>query len=293
MTDRTLTLFHLSDIHFGLEDRSALAWVERCIAHERPDAVAITGDLTMRARHREFDAACRWIRQLDVPVTVEVGNHDIPYANLYQRFFDPYRRFNAIEDLVEAELDLPRLAIIPLKTTTRAQWQRFPWSNGWVTDKALAETLAAIDAQPAGTRILVTAHHPLTERRERDNKLLTINGKKAMAGLAGRKVDAILTGHIHDPFDLIAQTPEGPLRMIGAGTLSKRIRSTPPSFNEIRITGASIEVTARNLEDVATRDMMLCGVSENALPENALPPRQPGEPVAPVGNVPAVDPPVS
>ena len=73
-----VTLFHLSDIHFGLEDRTALAWVERQIAAERPAAVAITGDLTMRARHREFAAACDWIAALDVPVTVEVGNHDLP-----------------------------------------------------------------------------------------------------------------------------------------------------------------------------------------------------------------------
>lgn len=288
MTDRSLTLFHLSDIHFGLEDRSALAWVKQCIAREKPDAVAITGDLTMRARHREFEAACNWIKGLDVPVTVEVGNHDIPYANLYLRFFDPYRRFKAIEDKLEAQLCLPRLAIIPLKTTTRAQYQRFPWSNGWVTEQALAETLAAIDAQPAGTRILVAAHHPLTERRARDNKLLTINGTKTMEVLAGRKVDAVLSGHIHDPFDLTAQTAAGPLRMIGAGTLSKRIRSTPPSFNQIVIEGDTIRVTARNHEQVPSRDMMIGDV-----PENALPPRDPAEPVAPVGLVPEIDPPVS
>ena len=47
-----LVLFHLSDIHFGLEDRTALAWMEQCIAAEAPAAVAITGDLTMRARSR-------------------------------------------------------------------------------------------------------------------------------------------------------------------------------------------------------------------------------------------------
>lgn len=287
MNDRTLKLFHLSDIHFGLEDRRALAWVEECIAREKPDAVAITGDLTMRARHREFEAACQWIRKLDVPVTVEIGNHDIPYFNLFERFFQPYRRFHAIEDLVEVELDLPRLAIIPLKTTTRAQWQRFPWSNGWVTDTALEETLAAIDAQPEGTRILVAAHHPLTERRERDGKLLTINGTRTMEVLAGRKIDAILSGHIHDPFDMTVATAGGPLRMIGAGTLSHRLRSTPPSFNEITIEGDAIRVRARNLEDVATADMQI-----DEVPENALPPRDPEDPVAPVHKVPEVDPPV-
>ena len=54
---RSSLLFHLSDIHFGLEDNEALDWVQREIADMRPQAVAITGDLTMRARHREFAAA--------------------------------------------------------------------------------------------------------------------------------------------------------------------------------------------------------------------------------------------
>lgn len=280
-----LKLFHLSDIHFGLEDRQALAWVEACIAREKPHAVAITGDLTMRARHREFDAANAWISALDVPATVEVGNHDMPYFNLIERFFAPYKRFDRIERMVEAQLDLPGLAIVPLKTATRAQW-RFPWSNGWVTKRALEETLAAIDAHPPGTRIIVTAHHPLTERSP-SGKRLTIDGTRAMEALAGRKVAAILSGHVHDPFDLTAETATGPLRMIGAGTLSRRIRSTPPSFNEIVIDGDGIAVTVRNLEHVPTPQMQI-----DEIPENALPPRESSEPVAPVGAVPPVDPPV-
>jgi len=106
MADATL-LFHISDIHFGLEDDRSLDWVMQEIAEKRPAAVAITGDLTMRARHREFDAACRWIQALDVPVTVEVGNHDLPYFNLIERFATPYKRFDSIERLVERKLDLP------------------------------------------------------------------------------------------------------------------------------------------------------------------------------------------
>jgi 3',5'-cyclic AMP phosphodiesterase CpdA len=278
-------LFHLSDIHFGLEDRAALAWVERCIAEEKPAAICITGDLTMRARHREFDAACRWISSLGPPVTVEVGNHDMPYFNLIERFTDPYRRFRAIEAMLEKQLDLPGVAIVPLKTVARAQW-RFPWSNGWVTRAALDETLAAIDALPAGTRVLVTAHHPLPERDPR-GKRLTINGEATMAELAKRKVLAILTGHVHDAFDIDQPTPEGQLRMIGAGTLSKRIRSSPPSFNELTLSDGGIKVTVRNIEAVPTPAMQIPQV-----PENALPPRQPEDPVAPVGTVPAHDPPV-
>jgi 3',5'-cyclic AMP phosphodiesterase CpdA len=279
------TLFHLSDIHFGLEDTRALEWVVECIAHDKPDAVCITGDLTMRARHREFAAACKWIAALGPPVTVEVGNHDMPYFNLIERFVDPYRRFRAIESLVERKLDLPGLAIVPLKTATRAQW-RFPWSNGWITERALRETLAALDALPAGKRAIVTAHHPLTERDPK-GKRLTINGARAMEELARRKVLAVLSGHVHDAFDLTQDTPAGPLRMIGAGTLSKRIRSSPPSFNHLVVSERGIEVTVRNLEAVPTPAMQI-----DQVPENALPPRQPEEPVAPVATVPAVDPPV-
>lgn len=283
--DTPVTLFHISDLHFGLEDTAALEFVRRAIVDERPAAVAVTGDLTMRARHPEFAAACAWIGGLAAPVTVEPGNHDMPYFNLLERFVAPYRRFRAIKGLLERELDLGDLHVIPLQTVTRAQW-RFPWVDGWVTRRALAATLAAIDALPPGARVLVAAHHPLPETAP-DGRTLTIGGAHAMAQLARRRPLAVLTGHVHDPFDLTAETPQGPLRMIGAGTLSQRVRSTPASFNELTITGRDVAVKVRNLAHVPSADMLV-----SAVPETALPPRQPGQPVAPVGAVPAVDPPV-
>lgn len=278
-------LYHISDLHFGLEDRAALSWFRECVRREQPDAVLITGDLTMRARSREFSAACDWIGDLDVPVTVEVGNHDLPYFNPIARFFYPYRRIRGIERLVERELELANVAVIPLKTTARAQW-RIDWSKGWVTAKALAKTLAAIDALPPGTTVLVTAHHPLVEAGTR-GRALTRGGARALEALAARGVAAVLTGHVHDAFDLTAQTTAGPIRMIGAGTLSQRIRSTPPSFNELRVKEGEIAVRVRNVEAVPTPDMQIADV-----PPDALPPRTSGEPVAPIDAVPPVDPPV-
>jgi predicted phosphohydrolase len=247
--------------------------------------VLITGDLTMRARSHEFAAACDWIAALDVPVTVEVGNHDLPYFNPVARFFRPYARIRRIEWLVERELVLDGVAVVPLKTTARAQW-RLDWSKGWVTRRALDRTLAAIDALPAGTDVLVTAHHPLVEAGTR-GRALTRGGARARTELARRGVAAVLTGHVHDAFDLMRDTAAGPIRMIGAGTLSRRIRSTPPSFNELVIADGIIDVRVRNLGQVPTPDMQI-----DTVPPDALPPRAPGDPVAPVGAVPAVDPPV-
>ncbi|MFX9011947.1 hypothetical protein ABTN18_19370, partial [Acinetobacter baumannii] len=57
-------LFHVSDPHFGMEDRRALDWFAEAVARERPDGIALTGDLTMRARPREYAAARAWIASL-------------------------------------------------------------------------------------------------------------------------------------------------------------------------------------------------------------------------------------
>lgn len=280
-----IRLFHASDLHFGLEDPAALGWFADCVRREAPAAVLITGDLTMRARSHEFAAACDWIGALGAPVTVEVGNHDLPYFNPFARFFRPYARIRRIERLVERELDLAEVAVVPLKTTARAQ-ARLDWSKGWVTRAALARTLAAIDALPRAAATLVTAHHPLVEAGTK-GRALTRGGEAALTALASRGVAAVLTGHVHDAFDLMKQTPAGPIRMIGAGTLSKRIRSTPPSFNELTLADGRIDVRVRNLAHVPTPAMQIDDV-----PPDALPPREPGEPVAPVGAVPPVDPPV-
>lgn len=285
MASTSKRIFHLSDIHFGLENNRALDWVKQEIAEQRPDAVAITGDLTMRARHREFAAATRWINSLEAPVTVEVGNHDMPYFNPIERFFDPYKRFRGMEEKVERALDLGNLSIVPLKTAVRAQ-PRLNWSKGWISRSALEKCLVAIDALPAGRRVLVAAHHPLREVGTQGTAL-TKRGDKALRELARRGVVGVMSGHVHDAFDIMEDTPDGPVRMIGAGTLSKRTRSTPPSFNEIIWDGERLSVTVRNLDDVATADMQIDDV-----PADALPPRQPGDPVAPVRQIPRVDPPV-
>jgi hypothetical protein len=209
----------------------------------------------------------------------------LPYFNLFERFFTPYKRFRGMEKVVERELDLPGISIVPLKTAVRMQ-PRFNWSKGWISPRALDKCLRAIDALPQGQRVIVTAHHPLVEVGTHGTAL-THGGTKALAELAKRKVEAVLSGHVHDAFDLIQQTAHGPMRMIGAGTLSQRIRSSPQSFNELHFADGELTVEVRNLQDVPTEDMKITEV-----PENAIPPRRPGDPVAPVGTVPRTDPPV-
>jgi 3',5'-cyclic AMP phosphodiesterase CpdA len=243
-----IRLFHISDLHFGLEDRRALDWVMQAVRDEAPDGVIITGDFTMRARPREFAAAARWVAALGVPVRIDPGNHDLPYFNPVERFVDPYRRFRGLEAAIAKPLLLDGLAVVRLPTTAPAQW-RLNWSRGVVGRRALDRALAEIDAIAIDRPVLVTCHHPLVEVGTK-GRALTRGGNRALEALAQRGVRAVLSGHVHDAFDLATQTPAGPVRMIGAGTLSQRLRTTPPTFNDLSLAGGRLTCRVRRLEGV-------------------------------------------
>ncbi len=239
-------LFHVSDIHFGAEDRAALDWFADRVADEQPDAVIVTGDLTMRARQHEFAAAQEWLEALGRPITVEVGNHDLPYFNPWARFVTPYRRFQALERMIERPLELRGVSIVPLKTTARAQL-RLNWSKGYVSGRAISRTLTQVADAPDGHVVLIACHHPLVEAGTRSTSN-TRGGRAALEALAAAGAHGVLTGHVHDAFDITHPTATGPVRLIGAGTLSERVRDTRPSFNELRVVDATLETQIREME---------------------------------------------
>ena len=229
----TTRLFHISDVHFGVEDRAALAAVEWAIREEQPDALVCTGDLTQRAKHSEYAAAAQWFANLGLPVVLEPGNHDMPYYNLFERFTDPYRRYRRLADAVACEFETSDLVLVSLKTTVRAQ-RRFPWSDGVVTRGALGKTLDRLTALQGEVRhVIVTAHHPLLGP-EGGARNPTIGGDRAFAAIAAAGANAIMTGHVHRPFDDQRVRGGYSMRMLGAGTLSTRLRhGAPPSYRLI------------------------------------------------------------
>ena len=229
---KPVRLFHVSDLHFGAEDRAALDWFAAEVAEHRPDGVICTGDLTLRGRSREFAAAAEWLGALHAPVSVEPGNHDVPYYwDPVRRIVKPYDRFRSLHRAVHSELSLDGLAIVPLKTIARAQW-RLNWSKGRVSARELAGVLAGLHALPPGQTSLVMCHHPLIDSGTRSTGS-TRGGTQALAALARAGARAVLSGHVHDAFDLTVETGGGPIRLIGAGTLSERLRASRPSYNRL------------------------------------------------------------
>src|SRR3954466_9960739 len=90
------TLLHLSDLHFGRIDPAILTPLVRFIGEIKPDVVAISGDLTQRARTAEFLAAKEFLAAIPFPQIVVPGNHDVPLHNLISRFarkLDSYTRY--------------------------------------------------------------------------------------------------------------------------------------------------------------------------------------------------------
>ncbi len=227
-----LTLFHVSDLHFGYEDREALDWFVAEVARARPAAVLCTGDLTMRGSAREFAEASEWLAALPVPVALVPGNHDVPYYNhMLRRLTRPYARYHELADRIDCGLDLPQLAVVPLKTIARAQF-RLNWSKGRVSNPDLDAALASLERQRDKPLRLVIGHHPLVDA-DTESSGSTRGGKRALAALARAGADAVLSGHVHDAFDMTLDAEGLPIRLIGAGTLSKRLRSTPPGYNRL------------------------------------------------------------
>ena len=238
-------LYQASDLHFGYEDRQALDWFAAEVERERPAGVVCTGDLTMRGTAKEFALAAEWLAHLPVPVSIEPGNHDVPYYHLMlRRLARPYAHFHALKHRLGSEIALPDVAVVSLKTIARAQW-RLNWSKGRVSQPDLDAALHGLAQHRAVPLRLVACHHPLVEA-DTQGTASTRGGKRALAALAQAGATAVLSGHVHDPFDKLVELDGRSIRMIGAGTLSQRLRSSRPSFNRLELDGSGgFAVTVR------------------------------------------------
>jgi 3',5'-cyclic AMP phosphodiesterase CpdA len=128
---------HISDLHFHLTDPAAVEALAAELNADPPDLVAVSGDLTMRARSREFRAARAFLDGLRAPVLAVPGNHDITSYWLHERFLDPlgrWRRFIAEEpEPVWADGEI---AVVGVNTASRAG-AFLDWSQGRVGEGRL------------------------------------------------------------------------------------------------------------------------------------------------------------
>lgn len=252
MTGPTARLLHLSDIHFGRENREALEAVATFAARIRPDAVIVAGDLTQKGRKSEFAAARDWLTGLGIQVIAAPGNHDTPLLHLPARAVRPFRRYEKYLDGMDAVGKLIELAggqvRIAALNTARGVQGRLNWADGVIDLEDLDASLKLLAEGPETAWRLLICHHPLDEPGLSQVAVDTRRGGEALRRCAAAHVDAIFTGHIHDAFAHAIGTTRRPMVQMGSGTLSTRLRATQPSFCVVQIEGD------RMTQDVLTID---------------------------------------
>ncbi|GAM99373.1 probable DNA repair exonuclease [alpha proteobacterium U9-1i] len=226
-----MQLVHLTDLHFGCEDKSALNAARKYIEENKPEAVIITGDISREGEKDELEAACAWMRELPAPVMVTPGNHDVPYYNLIGRVLDPWSAYEkAARGLRTDAWCTPDWTIVPINTA-RALQLRLNWAQGAISDVQVATAAAELrKCQPDALRIVIT-HHPLDWPNDAPIKGATINGVPAQGALIEAGAQLFLSGHLHFASARLIGTQA---LSITSGTLSQRVRHEPCAFTVIR-----------------------------------------------------------
>lgn len=234
MNPDAIKLIHISDVHFGREDRAALEQVADFTSRVKPDAVIFAGDITQKGRRSEFEAAREWLQSLKFPVIAAPGNHDTPLINMTARMLRPFARYerymegmDGVDKLVELRDGAVRIVAI---NSARGVQRRLNWADGVIDIEDLERGLELLAGGPEHAWRLLICHHPLDEPGLSQVAVETKRGDDALKLCAKAHVDAILTGHIHDAFAHAITNVRRPMVQMGSGTLSTRLRGTPPSF---------------------------------------------------------------
>jgi 3',5'-cyclic AMP phosphodiesterase CpdA len=240
-------LVHLSDIHFGRVEPELVTPLIQKITALKPNLVAVSGDLTQRARTYQFKEARVFLDALPRPQIVVPGNHDVPLHNLLTRFFSPldkYRRY--ITSDLQPFFNDEEIAVEGINTA-----RSLTFKGGRVNESQIRLTQERFT--PLGDEItkIVVTHHPFDLPEGHDESDLVGRSRMAMEALARCGADLFLSGHLH--ISHIGHTAKRynvkghSALVVQAGTAtSSRHRGEANSFNVIRI--AHPEISVERLE---------------------------------------------
>ncbi|MDH4044309.1 MAG: metallophosphoesterase [Gemmatimonadota bacterium] len=247
----TISLVHLSDVHFGgVADLAQIEAVEALVPDLEPDAIVISGDLTQRARHGEFQRARAFVRELARAGTVYVipGNHDVQW---WRRPFIPfgpsakYRKYRQyFGPQLTPTLDLPGVVMCGVLTSHGVAWGsltprlRDIAVKGHLPRSEIDRAATAFAAaRPDQARVLVLHHNVL--RGDLSRRMGLARWRVAQRRIVDSGADVVLCGHDHqEQVDTFGGTV-----IACAGTLSTRSRGGRPAvFFRVLIEEEAIHV---------------------------------------------------
>jgi 3',5'-cyclic AMP phosphodiesterase CpdA len=252
-----ISLLHVSDLHFGPPAVPAMIdAIEAHVQERRYDVVAVSGDVSQRARAGEFQRARVFIRDARKvsKVICVPGNHDVSwwFSPLHLRGEEPiyaaYRRHLG-EGELEPVLHLPGATIVGLNTSHGVTLRTLTWNLrdisiiGDLRPSQIERAGRVFESSPAGdARIIVIHHNPVKGELSQRHGLK--NTPKILGAFASIGVDLVLCGHDHqEAIHYVEHTTKGTV-ISTAGTVSNRSRGgRPSSLNVIAIRPAEIEIT--------------------------------------------------
>ncbi|MDQ3665606.1 MAG: metallophosphoesterase [Acidobacteriota bacterium] len=237
------TIVHLSDTHFGRTDPTVVKQLIEFVNEIKPDLIAVSGDLTQRARSWQFQEARAFLNALPKPQIVVPGNHDVPLHNVFSRFRSPlekYRRY-ITDDLNPFYVD-EWMAVAGVNTA-----RSLTFKGGRINELQVAWVREKICELSDGIVKVVVSHHPFDLPEGRHESEMVGRARMAMEMLASCGADLFLAGHLH-----VSHTGHTAKRyqikghsalVVQAGTAtSTRSRGEANSFNVIRVQHPEITV---------------------------------------------------
>jgi 3',5'-cyclic AMP phosphodiesterase CpdA len=252
---KPISVFHASDLHFGRPAvPEQIDAIEALIQERRFDVVAISGDLTQRARSGEFQRARAFLRDAErVSRTIVVpGNHDVkwwraPIFGNASRIAEEYRKY--IDADLEPVLRIDGATFVGINTAQGVTRRTLTWNLRDISiigdvRKSQIETARAefMASPPEAARVIVMHHNPV--RGELSQRHGLKNTKKILGAFAELGVDIVLCGHDHqEAIHYVEHTKKGTV-ISTAGTVSNRSRGgRPSSVNVIVLSANQIEVS--------------------------------------------------
>jgi len=245
-----LTVLHVSDFQCGRPFRSAAAEALIHLAAETsPDMIVASGDLTQRAKDREFALAASILDRMPrVPRVVTPGNHDVPLFRVWERVFSPYRNWRR---RISAELNtvtcVPGATFVALNSSAPHR----AIVNGRIDAEQVDFARRSFrDAPQADIRALVIHHHFVPVHNRKGGEPLP-RSRELVADFEDMHVDLVLGGHVHQTHlttsrDLLGGDGPPGIPLIACGTTTswrgRGLEEELNSLNVIRVHADEIEV---------------------------------------------------
>lgn len=222
MARGALTVLHASDLQVGkpYQPLAGDALVDLCAASE-PDVVVVSGDITQRAKAREFVAARALLDRLgDVPLVLTPGNHDVPLYRPQERLATPFKQWFRFTG--HRELDTVTRVDGATFVALNSAAPRRAIVNGRIDDHQIDFARRAFDATAHDELRLVVVHHHFVPAPDGDGGRTLPGARKIIAAFEEMGVHAVLGGHVHqlhfNDASRLGSSRKPPLPILATGT---------------------------------------------------------------------------